>query len=196
MTLYTMANEFLELFNSLEAISSMEFTPDGKGGFTDDDGNTVDPAAIRCEMEQSWFDTLEGMEGEFELKAENVAVYIKQLESESRMLELEKKALDKRIKAKDHCVERLKDYLKTCLELTKRSKIEMPHAVISIKDNPPSLQFTDECLFIGWAENHDRDDLLKYSDPTPRKDVIKKKIKSGENIPYTELVQKKGITIK
>lgn len=196
MTLYTMANEFLELFNSLEAISEMEFTPNGKGGFLDDDGNTIDPAAVRCEMEQSWFDTLEGMEGEFELKAENVAVCIKQLESESKMLELEKKALDKRIKAKDHCAERLKDYLKTCLELTKRSKIEMPHAVISIRNNAPSTKIADEQSFISWAENSGRRELLKYSAPTISKTAVKTALKAGEKIPGASLESSQSVIIK
>ncbi len=90
----------------------------------------------------------------------------------------------------------MKKYLMNCLETARLSKIDTPRASVSLKNNPPSLHFTDESDFIAWAENHDREDLLKYADPAPRKDVIKKLIKAGEEIPYTEIVQEKGILIK
>ena len=73
-SLYNMAKQFEELFNSYEAIADMQFAPDGNGGYLDDDGNPVDPAAAREEMTQAWFDTLDGMEIAIQEKAENVAL--------------------------------------------------------------------------------------------------------------------------
>lgn len=195
-SLYELTQDFKELFDSYEAITEMEFEPDGKGGFLDDDGNPVDPAAARAAMAEAWFDTLDGMEGELTAKAENVAVYIKNIKAEYEAIEAEKKRLEARLRTKKATAERMKKYLMDCLETARLSKIDTPRASVSLKNNPASLHFTDECLFIGWAENHDREDLLKYTDPAPRKDVIKKLIKSGEEIPYTELVQEKSIMIK
>ena len=77
--LYEMTAEFAELFDNYDAIVNIEFTPDGNGGFVDDDGNPVDPEERRKEMQQAWFDTLDGMEQELVRKAENVAVYIKNM---------------------------------------------------------------------------------------------------------------------
>lgn len=195
-SLYELTQDFRSLFDQYEAIAEIEFEPDGKGGFLDDDGNPVDPAAARAAMAEAWFDTLDGMETELTEKAGNVAVYIKNLKAEYGAIEAEKKRLEARLRAKKSTAERMEKYLWDCLETAHLSKIETPQASVSFKDNPPSLQFTDENAFIGWAENHDRDDLLKRTDPVPRKDVIKKLIKSGEEIPYTEIVQKKSIVIK
>lgn len=194
--LYKMTRDFKELFDQYEAITEMEFEPDGKGGFLDDDGNPIDPAAARAAMAEAWFDTLDGMETELTEKAGSVAVYIKNIKAEYEAIEAEKKRLDARMRSKKSTMERMKRYLADCLETARLSKIDTPRASVSLKNNPPSLQFTDETLFIGWAENHDREDLLKFTAPVPRKDVIKKLIKSGEEIPYTKMVQEKSITIK
>lgn len=195
-SLYELTQDFRSLFDQYEAIAEIEFEPDGKGGFLDDDGNPVDPAAVRAAMAEAWFDTLDGMECELTEKAGKVAEYIKNTEAEYKAIEAEKKRLEARLRAKKSTAERMKKYLWDCLETAKLFKIETPRVCVSLKNNPPSLQFTDENAFIGWAENHDRDDLLKRIDPVPRKDVIKKLIKAGEEIPYTEIVQKKSIVIK
>lgn len=195
-SLYEMTQDFKNLFDQYEAITEMEFESDGKGGFLDDDGNSVDPAAVRSAMTEAWFDTLDGMETELTEKAGNVAVYIKNIKAEYEAIEAEKKRLEARLRAKKATAERMKKYLMDCLETARLSKIDTPRVSVSLKNNPPSLHFTDESDFIGWAENHDRGDLLKYADPAPRKDVIKKLIKAGEEIPYTEIVQEKGIIIK
>lgn len=195
-SLYELTQDFRSLFDQYEAIAEIEFEPDGKGGFLDDDGNPVDPAAVRAAMAEAWFDTLDGMETELTEKAGNVAVYIKNLKAEYGAIEAEKKRLEARLRAKKSTAERMEKYLWDCLETAKLFKIETPRVCVSLKNNPPSLEFTDENAFLGWAESHDRDDLLKRTDPVPRKDVIKKLIKSGEEIPYTEIVQKKSIVIK
>lgn len=195
-SLYEMTQDFKDLFDQYEAITEMEFEADGNGGFLDDDGEPIDPAAARAAMAEAWFDTLDGMETELTEKAGNVAVYIKNIKAEYEAIEAEKKRLEVRIRAKKATAERMKRYLIDCLETARLSKIDTPRASVSLKNNPPSLNFTDENAFIGWAENHDRDDLLKYTDPVPRKDVIKKLIKAGEEIPYTEMVREKCILIK
>lgn len=197
MKLYELSNDFAELFDNFDAISAMTFSKNEMGEFVDDDGNPVpDPEVFKAAMEEAWFDTLDGMETELTEKAENVAVYIKNLKAEYEAIETEKKRLEARLKTKKSAAARMEKYLMDCLDMARLSKIDTPRASVMIKNNPPSLQFTDENAFIGWAENHDRDDLLKRTDPTPRKDVIKKLIKCGEEIPYTEMIQKKSITVK
>ena len=39
MKLYEMTADFAELFDNYDAIVNIEFTPDGKGGFVDDDSD-------------------------------------------------------------------------------------------------------------------------------------------------------------
>ena len=61
--LFEIANDFALLYDRLEALDEIE------------------EADMREIAQQAWFDTLEGVEGEFELKAENVAQYIKALKA-------------------------------------------------------------------------------------------------------------------
>ncbi len=64
-----------------------------KGEFIDDDGNVIpDPEAAKTDMLNTWFDTMDGIESEFEQKAENIGAYIKQLEAERTERNLKKAA--------------------------------------------------------------------------------------------------------
>ncbi len=55
MNLYELTNDFAQLFNQFDEISSMDNAE---------------------EFKQAWFDTLSGIEEEFEVKAENIGAYI------------------------------------------------------------------------------------------------------------------------
>lgn len=92
-TLYALTHNFEELFDSYDAIYDIEYASDGKGGYVDDDGNPVDPAAVREEMQQAWFDTLDAMECEITDKAKNVALYIKILRQRRKLLMPKRKGL-------------------------------------------------------------------------------------------------------
>lgn len=197
MKLYELSNDFAELFDNFDAISAMTFSKNENGEFVDDDGSVIsDPDAVRAEMLEAWFDTLEGIESEFERKAENIGAYIKQLDAEQSALAAEKKRLEARISAKKNQSERLHAYLLAQMRKINLKKIDMPKAKITVSNGRDSLCLTDENAFISWAELHDREDLLKYTAPAPRKDAIKKLIKTGEEIPYTEIVKTPYITVK
>lgn len=193
--LYELTGDFEALFNQYEEISSYEFTPDGKGGFTDDDGNPINPETAIAKMQAAWFDTLDGMEQEIQQKAEAVAVYIKNIKSEADMLKAEEDKLRARRKAKENAESRMKQYLMTCLEAAKLTKVDMPRAVISIRNNAESVNITDENAFIGWAEMHN-EGLLRYRDPEISKTAVKALLKSGETVPYAELARSKSVIIK
>ena len=76
MKLYELTNDFQRLFDSLEDMTE----------------NAELTAEEKAEAEKVWFDTLECVEAEFTDKAENVAAYVKVLNSEAKMLEAEEKA--------------------------------------------------------------------------------------------------------
>ena len=63
--LFEIAAEFSQLFDQYDNIQEMEL---------DTDDETADVEAQRMELLQAWFDTLDGIEGEFEAKAENTAL--------------------------------------------------------------------------------------------------------------------------
>ena len=194
MKLYEMSADFSELFDNYDAIVNIEFTPDGKGGFLDDDGNPVDPEERRREMQQAWFDTLDGMEQELVRKAENVAVYIKNMESEAKTLKAEEDKLKARRQAKENTAKRMREYLMDCMKQANISKIDEPKAVISLRNNPESVEISDETEFIGWAADHD--EYLRYKAPEINKTAVKNALKSGAEIPFAALTRSQSLTIK
>ena len=195
MKLYEMSADFSELFDNYDAIVNIEFTPDGNGGFVDDDGNPVDPEERRKEMQQAWFDTLDGMEQELVRKAENVAVYIKNMESEAKTLKTEEDKLKARRQAKENAAKRMREYLMGCMKQANISKIDEPRAVISPRNNPESVEISDENDFISWA-NEDHDEYLRYKAPEINKTAVKNALKSGAEIPFAALTRSQSLTIK
>ena len=195
MKLYEMSADFSELFDNYDAIVNIEFTPDGKGGFMDDDGNPVDPEERRKEMQQAWFDTLDGMEQELVRKAENVAVYIKNVESEAKTLKAEEDKLKARRQAKENTAKRMREYLMDCMKQANISKIDEPRAVISLRNNPESVEISDENEFISWA-NEEHDDFLRFKAPEINKTAVKNALKSGAEIPFAALTRTQSLTIK
>ena len=193
--LYEMTVEFAELFDNYDAIVNCEFTPDGKGGFVDDDGNPVDPEAYRKDMQQAWFDTLDGMEQDLVRKAENVAVYIKNMEAEAKTLKAEEDRLKARRQSKENVAKRMREYLMGCMKQANISKIDEPKAVISLRNNPESVEISDENEFIGWAAA-EHDDYLRYKDPEINKTAVKAALKSGAEIPFAALTRSQSLTIK
>lgn len=196
MKLHELTETFLDLFNQFDLINEWEPDTNTDGVPFDDDGNIIaNVDAYRNEMLTAWFDTLEGIEGEFDEKVESIAVYIKQLAAEAKALKAEKAAIAKRQLQKEKSVENLKAYLLNSMEALGRKKIDMPKAMISVKSNAPSLVVDDEIGFIKWAQENN-DELLKYSMPEIRKNDVKALCKSGEAVPFVHMEKKVSLTIK
>ena len=196
MRLYELTNAFSELFNQFEEINDYEPDTNADGQPIDGNGDIIeDIEAYKNKMLSAWFDTLEGIEGEFDEKAENIAVYIKELEAEAKTLKAEKIAIGKRQAQKEKTAESLRKYLINSMLVIGRNKVDMPKAVLSLKNNAPSLVVDDELSFISWAQEHN-DNLLKYSMPEIKKNDVKTLCKNGEEVPFVHLETKTSLTIK
>ena len=197
MKLYELTETFANLFGQFEDINDYEPDTNADGQPIDDDGNIIeDVEAYKGKMLTAWFDTLEGIEGEFDEKVESITVYYKQLLAEAKMLKAEKAALAKRQSQKEKQAENLKTYLFNSMQTLGRQKIDMPHAVVSIRNNAPSLVIDDEISFVEWAEKHNLDRLLKYSMPEVKKNDVKALCKKGEEIPFVHMESKQSLSIK
>ena len=197
MKLYDYADQFEELFDSFDAIADYEPDTNEDGQYIDDDGNIIpDIDAYRTEMQTAWFDTLDGIEGEFDMKAENIACFIKQLEGDLELLKKQKAAFERRRKAKENQLERMKTYLLDCMQKTKRTKIDMPKAKISVRNNAESAQFVSEKEFIKMCMSKRLDDYLRYKDPEINKTAVKSALKSGQIIPGAKLGRTQSLIIK
>jgi hypothetical protein len=173
--LYDIADQFKELFDRYD--------------------DMIDTEEDAEDIEQAWFDTLEGIEGEFECKAESVAQYIKELNAEAEAIKAEEKKLSARRKAKENAAIRMKDYLKSCMETMNLKKVETAKAKISIRNNAPTLKIDNEAEFIMALEATGRHDLLKYSAPEIKKTDIKNLIKSGETFTGARLEASQSVII-
>lgn len=196
MILYEISEAHKALFEEFEAIYSWEPEQDEDGNFVDDDGNIIkDIAQYKEDMLQAWFDTLEGVEGEFDISVEATALYIKQLNAKAEAIKKEKQKLEQRQKSSENKAKRLTKYLLECMQKTNRKKVETARVVVTTRNNAESVYISDEKQATNWAMEHD-DSLLNYPKPTISKTAVKNAIKDGRDIPYAQLVRTQSIIIK
>lgn len=196
MKLYELTELFSELFSQFDYINEYEPDTNADGQPIDGDGNIIENVdAYKDKMLSAWFDTLEGIEGEFDEKAENIAVYIKLMLAMAKTIKAEEDNLKARRKRCEKSAERMKTYLLNSMQEIGKKKIEMPKALLSVRNNAPSLVIDDELSFIDWAQKNN-DDLLKYSLPEIRKNEVKKLCKSDDNIPFVHMESSTSLIIK
>lgn len=195
-SLFELGEEFRTLFDRFDDYADMEFDTDADGNCIDSDGNIIsDPEAYRQSCLEAWFNTLDGIEQEFDAKAMNVALYIKMLKHEADNIEAEEKAFKARKLQKLRKLDSMKAYLKRSMESINKLKIDTPKCVITIRNNAESVVVDDERVFIDWAKKN-ADNLLKYNDPEIRKTDVKKILQSGISLPAVHLGRSKSIIIK
>ena len=87
MKLYELSGLFAELFDQFDEINSYTPDTDADGNYISDEGEIItDLEALRESYRQAWFDTLSGIEEEFDVKAESIAVYIKNMTAEIKAM--------------------------------------------------------------------------------------------------------------
>lgn len=196
MKLYELTESFAELFSQFEDINEYEPDTNAYGQPIDGNGDIIeDVEAYKGKMLTAWFDTLEGIEGEFEEKVESIAIYYKQLTAEARMLKAEKATIAKRQSQKERQIKSLETYLFNSMKAIGRNKVDMPKAVVTVRNNAPSLVVDDEIKFVNWAQKNN-DNLLKYEMPSIKKNDVKALCKKGEKIPFVHMESKQSLSIK
>lgn len=195
--LYDLTGSFVDLYDRFDEIDSFEPDWDENGSPIDSDGNVIDDVVeLKEAMLTAWFDTLDGIEEEFEIKAVNIAVIVKSIKAEAEQLKAEKLRLAKRQAQKERAAERLEQYLLNSMQAIGREKIDKPQAVIRVKKNPESTVIDNEKSFIEWAETNGYTDLLKYKDPEVKKKEVKDLLKRNVELPFVHLERKTKIDIK
>lgn len=179
MTLYEISDGFRALYDQLDDMIEDEELTDEQ----------------REDMQQAWFDTLEGIEAEFEEKAENVACFIKVLKGEADMMAAEEKVLAARRRSREKRIESLKNYLLGRMDAVHLKKIDRPKARISTRNNAESVAIDDPMGFILWAQKHN-DSLLRYKEPEINKTEVKQALQEGGSLPHCHLQRTRSVIIK
>lgn len=174
MKLYELSSEYEALYQVLEELGDEE---------------------TETELEQVYLDTLEGLSGEFDEKAEAIAIIVKRFTSDAEAVKQERIRLSEREKTLNEKIKRLREYLLFNMQRARKSKVETARAVVNIRNNAESVQIEDSVAFLAWAQAHD-DSLLTYKPPEISKTAVKAAIKAGEQIPWATLVRTQTIQIK
>ena len=165
MTLYDLTNDYMELLELAE-------DPD------------ID--------EQAFLDTLEGIEGALEDKADNYAKCMRMLEADAKGIKAEEERLAKRRKTIEGNVSRMKSALQYAMEATGKTKFKTQLFSFNVQNNPASVVM-DESDVANIPER-----FLKYKDPEIDRKAIKDAIKSGDEdaMDIAHLEQTRGLRIK
>lgn len=141
--------------------------------------------------DQTIADTLEGMQGEIEVKAKNVAFVIRNCEALAAQIKDAEEKMALRRKALENRAERIRNYLLTNMQACGISKIECPEFKLSAKENPPSVVID--------AESQIPEGFLTHYDPPPpkpNKKEIAAALKAGIDVPGTHLETTQRLEIR
>ena len=160
-TLYQLTDAYQELL-------SMALDPD------------VDPEALA--------DTMEGLEGEIEAKADGYAKVMKELWAVADARKAEAKRLTDGTKSIEANIDRMKSALETAMRLTGKTKFKTTLFSYGIQKNPPALK-------IDRPEDVPAEFLIPQE---PKIDTasIKKEMKEGAVFDWCHLEQSEGLRIR
>lgn len=132
-------------------------------------------------------DTLDSIDDAIEVKAENTAKVLKEMDGQTLAISAEIKRLQERKATLENNSRNLKGYLQAEMEKVGKEKIKTELFSIGIQNNPPSVYVYNEALlpegfFIPQA-------------PKVDKKALKEELKHGE-IPGAELKQGRGLRIR
>ena len=133
-------------------------------------------------------DTLEGIEGEIELKAQSYAIIIKELEGEAVKLKTEETRLLSKRKSLENNIKRIKDNLFNAMKITGKEKLKTDLFSFGIQKSPAKLVIDDSSLI---PEKY-------YVEQAPKLDEqrLKSDLKSGIECEYAHLEQGEHVRIR
>ncbi|MCX8017689.1 MAG: siphovirus Gp157 family protein [Rhodocyclaceae bacterium] len=136
-------------------------------------------------------DTLEGLQGDLQVKATNVAAFVRNLEATAQAIKQAEEQMAARRKAIEARAERIRQYLLENLKACGIQRIESPWFVIALRDNPPSVEVFDEAQL-------PPEFLVAPPPPDPRPDkrAILAALKAGREVPGARIVRGQRVEIK
>ena len=132
--------------------------------------------------EEAVFDTLVGLQGNLEAKAQNVMAFCRNLESVAGAIKDAETKMAHRRKVIENRVASIKEYIKKSMETAGVSKLECPYFKLSIKNNPPRVVIDDEHSLPPEFIR-----VPQLPPPEPDKKLIGEALKKGEPVPGAHL---------
>lgn len=140
-------------------------------------------------------DTLEGLTGELQDKATNVAMFIRNLESTAEAIDEAAETMRKRGARLRERAQSLQQYLLLNMQACGITKIESPFFTLAVKKNPPTVIVTDEEAIP--AEYMVTPDPPPPPPKRPDKKAIAVALKAGQEVPgaYSERFERLEISL-
>jgi hypothetical protein len=140
---------------------------------------------------QAIADTIEAESYPLEVKAQNVAFAIRNLEATAAAIRQAEQEMAARRKKIENRAQQVRDYLQTCMEIANVSRIECPHFALAIKNNPPSVEVFEPDLVPAEYRK-----TPEPAAPVIDKTAIREAIKANKKVPGVMLVQGSRLEIK
>lgn len=135
-------------------------------------------------------DTLEGLEGEIEIKAEGYAKVIKELDKDGAGLDNEIKRLQAKKTTIANSIDRMKKALEQSMIITGKTKFKTELFSFGIQKNPPSVELDEEHLELIPIE------YLIPQDPKPDKNRMLQELKEGKELSFARLKYTESLRIR
>lgn len=139
-------------------------------------------------------DTLEGIRGAIEEKADGIACMLKALEADAAAIKAEEDKLSERRKSKERAYDRMRAYLSDMLLHAGVTNVETPRSQIRFRKSEAVI-VDHEADFIRWAEEN-RDDFLNYKEPSINKTAVKKALLAGEEIAGARIETRQNLQVR
>lgn len=140
---------------------------------------------------QTLADTMEGIEGEFEIKAENYAKVMKNLEGDILAIKAEIDRLTSKKRVIENNIKSMKNNLQYAMETTGKTKFKTELFGFNIQKNTPSVVIDLEDLSKLPSQ------FIKQHEIEADKTAIKEALKRGENLDgIAHLEQSESLRIK
>ena len=164
LTLYTIADQYLQ---DIQKLQNMDLD------------------------EQTFADTLESLSGDLEVKATNVAMFVRNLEASAESIKAAEKQMAERRKAIEAKAERIRNYLKDNMARTGITKIDCPYFALSLRNSPPAIEVinVDEIPAQYF-------DIPEPPAPVLNKNRLKDDLKNGVIVEGARLTQGSYLQIK
>jgi Siphovirus Gp157 len=140
---------------------------------------------------QAMYDTLDGLEGEIQVKAQSVAAHVLNIEAMATAAMDASKRLADRAKRIQRRAEAMRQYLHDQMQVVGLTKIDSPEFTLSIRKNPPSVQIIDDTRIPQefWVQP-------PAPPPSIDKRAIGAQLKNGVAVSGCELAQSTRLEIK
>ena len=152
---------------------------------------TADKLADLDLDEQTIADTLDGMSGALEVKAQNVVMFARNLEATATAIKEAETAMASRRKAIEHRAAGLRRYALSAMQVAGVQSIECPYFKLAVRKNPPAVEVFDAAQIPAQFMR-----TPEPPPPAPDKKAITEAIKAGQEVPGARLVSGERLEVR